>query len=250
MTEYPVLTNAPIIEALLDIQTETFPDSALPLIDSMGQKLLDRFPVRQIRQNVNMEMTGTEHGVQSFKQHATPVGLICANLADGKIVQLRLDGFAFSKLKPYSQWSEFYPEALELFGLYTQSLSPTSIIKLALRYVNVLELPRPLSNFSEYIPKFPQLPDGLPRGMTQFEMAYTLAPTDAQPNFARIQLRLEPSADLDQPTVPVFFDIEVFRFITSAFNSPEISPIITSLRDYKNQIFYSHLTKKGLRPYR
>jgi len=57
------------------------------------------------------------------------------------VVQFRVDGFTFNRLKPYTSWKSVWPQALELWRKYQNMALPVAITRMALRYINHIELP-------------------------------------------------------------------------------------------------------------
>jgi uncharacterized protein (TIGR04255 family) len=70
---------------------------------------------------------------------------------EGKIVQARLDGFTFNKLKAYESWQSFRSEGSELWNLYCKIAKPDFVKRIAFRYINRIEAPLPMGDFKEYL---------------------------------------------------------------------------------------------------
>jgi len=71
---------------------------------------------------------------------------------DGKkVVQFRLDGFSFHKLKPYQSWELLKEEAMQIWKYYLECAKPLNVKRAALRYVNQIDIPLPFKNLEEYI---------------------------------------------------------------------------------------------------
>ena len=81
-----------------------------------------------------------------------------------------MDGFTFSRLKPYETWENLRDEAYRLWQKYREITSP-EIIRVALRYINKLEFPLPIKNFSDYLTAAPIVPAELPQGVSSFSFA-------------------------------------------------------------------------------
>jgi uncharacterized protein (TIGR04255 family) len=88
------------------------------------------------------------------KDESTPVipkgkteGYIFHSKNENKIVQARLDGFTFNKLRAYEDWNKFHSEARELWELYDKIIKPISVDRIALRYINRIEIPLPFDDF-------------------------------------------------------------------------------------------------------
>ena len=81
--------------------------------------------------------------------------------ADGlNTIQYRVDGFTFSRLDSKGSWYALKREAVKPREIYSNSVSPIPIARIATRYINRLKLPRN-SNIKEYLVAPPVIPDGL-----------------------------------------------------------------------------------------
>src|SRR5689334_7230430 len=103
MSQRPHLANAPITEALLDIQVQLPTRIKLGQLEAMHREIRDRYPNRRTRKRVEVNVQ-----LESEVPVATPSpredGYLFQS-GDGKrIVQARLDGFTFNQLKPYDTW--------------------------------------------------------------------------------------------------------------------------------------------------
>jgi len=53
-----------------------------------------------------------------------------------QVFQVRLDGFLFSRLTPYTEWEQWQPEARRSGDRYCSVVRPRSVVRIAVRYVN------------------------------------------------------------------------------------------------------------------
>jgi uncharacterized protein (TIGR04255 family) len=70
------------------------------------------------------------------------------------IVQFRVDGFTFNRLRPYTSWTELFPQALDLWHLYSRVSRPEVITRLAVRYINRIPLPAGVTDFSDLFVRY------------------------------------------------------------------------------------------------
>ena len=98
---------------------------------------------------------------------------------DGKqVFQVRLDGFAMIRLAPYASWDPFRDEARRLWNNYRESTHPVKVDRMAVRYVNRLELPLPLVDFKEYLRTVPEVSPDLPQSLAGFFMQLNIPELD------------------------------------------------------------------------
>ena len=145
------LPNAPIQEALLDIQVVLPPDFAVTTLKLFGSGLEERFPETQERIELVQGMQFTPGGdLQSSATTRSLNGYLFISKTEGKTVQARRDGFTFNKLRPYSKWKDFTEEAKELWGHYESLAKPQKIKRLGLRYINRMEIPPDLKDLRDF----------------------------------------------------------------------------------------------------
>jgi uncharacterized protein (TIGR04255 family) len=163
---------------------------------------------------------------------------------DGKqVVQARLNGFAFSRLKPYESWKEFRAEAMELWGHYSKIAQPERITRVGLRYINRIEIPLPLDDFADYILTRPEIPKGVPQGISQFFMQLALPVPETQ-GMVVINQTIEKVPE-DAKTLPLIFDIDAYKEGDIAVDSGGLDSLLSSLRELKNQVFFTSLTERA-----
>ena len=65
-----------------------------------------------------------------------------------EMIQLRVDGFTFNRLKPYTSWEKIFPRAYRFWKKYLDCVEPVGVTRLATRYINALDVPIPKTTFS------------------------------------------------------------------------------------------------------
>jgi uncharacterized protein (TIGR04255 family) len=241
LSEYTIFSRDPIIEALLDIRVKLPEEITLTKLEAFHETLKNRFPEKQ--QRVSMES-----GVKLIPESTMPLpsggvvdGYFLRSPDEKKLVQIGLDGFTFNKLKPYKGWEQFYNEARELCNLYFQITTPLKITRIALRYLNRIELPLPLKDIKEYFLTVPEIAPKLPQSINYFFMRLVIPNTDI-PAVAVINQTLESPTENNR--LPVIFDIDVFRDVDYSNNHTGIWNEFEKLHVFKNEIFFHSITEK------
>lgn len=98
MDEFTVFPNAPITEAVLDIRAELPKEIKLEDLVVFQNFIRERFPEKRERVSANFQFV-SEEGVTGTPSKVD--GYLFNSPANNKVVQVRLDGFTFNKLKPY-----------------------------------------------------------------------------------------------------------------------------------------------------
>lgn len=237
--KYEVFKNAPITEAVLEVVVlpgeETKMESLLPF----HEPIKERFP--KIEQGKEVR-GGFKVGIGSasfFEEK--PIGYLFRSHRENKVIQARLNGFAFSKLKPYENWESFRSEGKDLWKSYAEMTKPQKILRISMRYINRIEIPLPMKDFEEYILTRLQIAPGLPQAISQFFIRFEI-PKSEIPAMAVIIQTIENVTDKNR--LPVIFDIDVIRENEYPVNSPEVWIDFEKLHDFKNEIFFSSITEK------
>lgn len=234
--------NPPITEALLDIRVNLPKEITLDTFITFQDEIKNDFPTKKER----------HIGAFQIKSGGPPEIVSSSDRTDGylfyssdnkKIVQARLDGFTFNKLKPYSNWEKFSGEAKYLWDHYVHVAKPLNVIRLALKYINRIEIPLPFNDFKEYILTVPEIAPGIPQGLSGFFAQLVIPNAEIQAN-AIITETME-KIDEKSRFLPFIFDIDISRGIILKPDSMDIWKIMDDLRHFKNQIFVSSLTNKA-----
>jgi len=241
LAERTIFRNAPITEALLDIRAELPLEVSLEHMSVIHDSVKESYPNKR-------ERISWHTGIQ-FKPDVIPEfqpaqggadGYLLSSLDGRQIVQARLDGYTFNRLKPYNRWETFRDEAKRIWRAYANVANPRKVIRLALRYINRIEIPLPMRDFKDYILTVPEIAPGVPQGLERFFMRLVI-PSDEAQAVAVVTESMEPGTNR---TVPVIFDIDVIRQASFATDDPEIWNTFERLHDLKNEIFFRSITDK------
>ena len=240
--EYPHLSHAPIFEALLDIRVRRARPVTLDELSSIHDEVKDRFPIRDERRVEQIQVSVAGQNATQFTRAGETTGFLFRSPAAGKILQARVDGFTLNKLKPYETWQLLRDEAKELWSRYRQLTHPEGVTRVALRYINRMELPLPLNSFDEYLRTAPQVAPELPQGLADFVLRLVIP----EPEIDAVGVIHE---TFESPTpddrLPFILDIDVFKNVEYSSDSDEIWADLENLREFKNQIFFNSTTEKA-----
>lgn len=246
-SSFPTLQRAPITEATVDIQVQLPPEIDLARLRTFHLGLEQQFPQIDERLRVSAVVQVTKSsGPEMTSQGPTPDGLLMRSEKDALVVQARLDGFSLNKLPPYAKWDTLREQAQELWQRYVEIARPIRVTRLAVRYINRIEL-APGVDFKESILTVPEIAPGVPQGLPEYFMRLVI-PHDSGATAIVTEASLPPT--LAEPPA-MLFDIDVFKFADiSASDSPAIWSTLEELRAYKNLIFFNSITSKQMEKYR
>jgi len=235
--------NPPVVEAILDIRAILPPDISLSHLQAFQDVVKIDYPLKKERRFLEGGVQFKSGSAPEFKVSPEKIDGFLFHSVDGKsIVQARLDGFTFNKLHPYSNWEKFSVEAKRLWAEYIKIAKPMSVSRVALRYINRIELPVPFSDFKEYVRTIPEVANGIPQGLGSFFVRLVI-PNEEIGATAIVTETIEPVGP-GTNKLPLMFDIDVFKDVSLSPTASEVWAIMDKLRGYKNQIFDKSLTDK------
>lgn len=243
-----VFKNAPITEALLDIRVNLASDFNPDNLEKLYEEIKKDFPIKQVNtlwEAVFEAKRGEKPQVSSNDRNN---GYLFKSQDGSRIFQARIDGFTFNRLKPYDSWDGFSGEAKKLWNLYSKFAKPEKIKRLALRYINLIEIPQSSDDLSEYFITGPDIAPGLPQGLADF-FVRLMIPDHETKNVAIINETVDKSK-LNDKIFPLIFDVDVFRVLDQGASDKEVWEIFESLRDYKDKIFMNSFTEKAKKLFR
>ena len=236
--KYINLSNSPIVEAILDIYVKLPNEFTIGNLKELHKSVKKSFPEKQKRIAHALNFNISPEGVESSGK---PDGYLFRSITENKIVQARKDGFSFNKLKPYQNWKTFRTEARKLWNLYFKIAKPLEITRIALRYINRIEIPLPINDFKNYILTNPELAPKLPQKLEFFFMQLVIPKPDISAKAIIIQTIESPVNN----NLPLIFDINVFHEAKFIGNKSEIWEEFEKLHVFKNNIFFDSLTEKA-----
>lgn len=252
MTSYPKLSKPPIIEALVDIQMQPVATiSVATLKKSLPNTLTSQFPKIEEIKKFESSITPGPQGPQVSSKDLGAYGLMLRNEQNTKAVQVRVDGFALSHLQPYDSFDTLKAEAVSLWSDYKKLIgSDENILRVALRYINVIDCHRTLTSTKEldgYLKNIPQLPKGAGSELTGFGLEL-VSQDSKQAIVTTVRRGLLKNLQTLQHGISV--DIEVVKQFAKSPSQDELWTSIEALRPIKNAIFFDVVSENKIEEYR
>jgi len=245
-TEQRRYKNAPITEAVIEIRVQRDGQAKTSELKVLAESLKKDFPKQAPMRLVTLGLAAgdAQQPDASFNQtlSQSQIGYRLANESGGRVLQLRSEGFAYSHLAPYSQWSQFRGEAKPLWDKYKTVYSDAKLARCALRYINRIDIPGTKMELEDYFRLYPKIPETLPhRDIVAMGMNIQIPQEDLQCMAVVIQGLIEPA----RPGVfSVVLDIDIFRLGIQSWQDTELWEFLDKLRDRKNQIFEGCITDR------
>jgi uncharacterized protein (TIGR04255 family) len=159
------------------------------------------------------------------------------------IAQFNRDGFALSRLEPYQSWDMFQAEAMRLWDGYAESVKPTQIHRVGLRYVNLIQLSAGELNFGEYLDLAPSTPKILDLPVSGFfHLNVVVVPN--YPYTVNVIKTVQPP-----PTAGagngLILDIDVATTRPFDYDDTKLKNHLAEMRWIKNKVFEGAITQKS-----
>ena len=239
------LSRPPIKEALVDFRIAS--DSAIDAgrLQALRDKVSLQYPNIEEQRGFKAEFRIEDGRVSPSAEELGFAGIFCKTADGTRIAQFRPDGFTLNQLAPYSGADALIGEALRLWQLYRDVVTPTSLTRVALRYINGLRLPfKPSDDFAKFLAAAPPMPAETPQDVSNF-LTRVVAHDDQDVVIVTQNLGL-PTGD---EGAPFTLDVDVYRAGDLPLNEDELARIFVRLRELKNQAFFGFLTEQALELY-
>jgi len=237
------LNNAPIHEALIDLRVR-LPQSFDHEILKNGHELVkENYPKSDTRLRGQFEFGFAPDGTTTQRAEKAVDGYFFKTEDEKRLVQFRLDGFTYNWLSPYETWERLRDEARRLWGIYAALAKPLVISRVAVRYINRLNLPLPVNEFGEYLTAPPRVPDALPQGVSSF--LTRVAINEPRKGFTGIIIQALEGV-VDPGTISILLDIDASKEAEFDGDGVDAWRTLEELRNFKNDIFFQSVTDKTL----
>jgi len=224
-----------IVEAVLNFVTTPIQlDDALRIIEKdLGPSIAPTYPlIKKLFAPASHNPTGIN--VAPLSQQAQ-IGFLFTS-ADGKcLVQVRADGIALSRLRPYRGWEQLRDELLRLFALYQQHLAAHAITTVGTRYLNHMPIPESAS-MEKYLTCYPQVGASFPQVLVNYGYRVVL-PLDQNLNLVTISIA--PAVPEKRGWANILLDLD---FSVRRDEAIELFDQLEHIRRAKDQVYLDAMT--------
>lgn len=236
--QYPQLSKAPINEAILEILVE-LPPSTLKNLDPFKAIVGEAYTKVETLTNFHTTISLNKEGKNDLEKE--DLGYLFMTEDKCSAIQTRLNGFSFGQIKKsYKGWDLFVSEARDYFEKYFEIISPSSIQRISLRFINQIDIPLPFNEFKEYILTIPDIAPGLPNELTSMFMQLTIRSKEHNAE----AIITETFNTIQDNKLPFIFDIDVIQQLENQKNFKAIWDNFEKLRMFKNKVFFNSITDK------
>jgi uncharacterized protein (TIGR04255 family) len=241
------LKNPPITEALIDLRADLAPGVRTDDLAEFHRLIASTYPESKNRMSFSGSFgfgpDGNAHVSVPPGQHT---GFMCWSGDRLQAAQARLDGFTLNRLHPYTHWAQFSTEAKALWTQYVRVAKPTAVVRVALRYINRIELPNQ-ADPKDFFRTLPVLPTGFPQSIGGLLLRLELP---VQTGRTSVVTMATEQADPGAEKRTWILDIDVGQQGHFEPSGSEIWTILEELRTLKNKVFFESLTPTALGAYK
>jgi len=245
MGEYEPFLNAPISEAVLDIRVSRTNAPAFHDLSRFVERVKDGYPHSKTLGVIQAEIRADAGSAEALQlTHSTssaPIGYQCISEDRKQIAQPRVNGFVFSKLRPYDRWLTFKTESRRLFDLYCEEFGSRTIERIAIRTINRLDIPGAQIDFKDWIRTFPEISPALPQGLSGFFMQVYQPYNDVKALCIINETLVPPEVP---GTIAVILDIDLSRVDEIPQEPDAFWSLLDEMRQKKNEIFLGCITDR------
>ena len=229
--------KAPITEAIVNIQVKRDPEIEINKLREMADQLKDQYPGRlDARLLKGTLQLGAKATANTTEQH---LGFVLTDEPKQRVAQLRVDGFSYSMLAPYTNWPEFTAEARKVWETYRQP--EMTLTKIAVRYVNRIDIPLPIRDFRDFLRTYPELSSD----MEPYLSGYFMQLQCPQPGLEAIAIVTQGMIPAPKPNVvSILLDIDLARSINLPSSEQDLWTLLERFRGCKNSIFEACITNR------
>ncbi len=248
MTERAHYSRAPITEAVIDLRVAQTQEFTIEDLASIREVVADRYPRQEGlftgQVSIPVGEVGEPGQVETLHQQ---FGFRFIDQAGQHVIQARLDGFAFSVLAPYDRWETFRDEARHLWGVYRTATRAESITRVAVRYINRIDIPLATTSIvrvEDYLRTYPEIPSDWPYQDLQSYFMQFQIPQEDLGCMMVINQATAPPPNLE--TTSILLDLDLFR---TDYERPWMADDDTAVWDFlellherKNEYFERSIT--------
>ncbi len=240
---FEIFPKAPIAEAVIEIRARAAKDIEETKLRAHLDAVLEGYQYldsqRMLRHEVKMEKgKQTRQAVQDLGWK----GIRYRSTDEKHIVQFNRDGFVFSRLQPYINWSEFKREGVKLWRLFSDFTQPVELHRIGLRFINKIGLPVDELDFEKYIKPAPVAPSGLDLPFFNYLHQDTLAVIGHPYGINIIKTIQRPQTETEP--FAIILDIDIFTVRAFELGEEKLDTRLEEMRWLKDKVFFGSITEK------
>jgi len=240
------LANAPIVEAVVDIDVEMRP--GFVLVDArerLAEAFTDRYPVVKAREFSTPETAVQPGALGTVTSQSGLESLMFIQADEKQLLQARRRGFSFNRLTPYEDFDRYQSEIEARWKQFCAVVEPVRVREIKMRFINRIEIPLDGGqvDLDQYLKVGPRAPDEDEFGFIAFSSRSVMFEKASDIHVVLSLASREPVNNV----LPVILDIEAtVACECDPLDLEAISRRLAMLRLTKNRAFRKSLEDKCL----
>ncbi len=241
MSSGQAYSRPPITEAIIDLRVEPRKDLTLTELERCWAGQESAYPRKGVlKRAVGQIQIGGSEGF-SHSGSSAEIGFIFTSADAKQLFQVHLDGFTTNRLGSYPGWNAVRDEARRLWNVYRECARPHKVVRIAVRYINRLDLPGQRVELKEYVKTGPEVAAEIAQPLESFVMQLAVPQQDIRGTLRLAEALVAPPGP---DTVSVALDIDLFRAENVPADEETMWRLFEDLRHRKNKIFEACITDK------
>lgn len=235
--------NPPIQEAIFDVRLKFSDNPSIETLEAVWKLVEETFPKKETIQNfqTKLEFNPTDKA-PVVNSTSESYGLRLTAQDGSRVVQIKRDGFTFSRLNGYDGWEKFLAEATELLSKYSDACKPEYAERIALRYINSIQIPETTFKIDDYFLTAPQVGSEIPQSILRF-FSQVMIKDDGSNTLAIINQTINPPKREGETTF--ILDIDAFQEgVRIDPASDDFKKSIEQIKKSRTSIFEGSITDK------
>ena len=234
--------NAPITEAIIDLRVKLADDFDFARLKNAGETVKSEYPTQSEVFEAIGQMNVHVGAASSASVEQNRVGYKSTSADEKQIFQSRINGFTYSRLAPYDRWESFQGDARRLWNIYRETVVPEQIVRLAVRYINRIDIPGASVDLEDYFRTSPEIAPELPQALEGFFMQLRLPCPEWSGSAVMNQTIVPPARE---GVVSIVLDIDLFRIDSPPQDEKSIWDFFEDLHQQKNRFFEACITDEA-----
>ncbi|MCY4305712.1 MAG: TIGR04255 family protein [Aestuariivita sp.] len=241
--------NPPIEEAICEFHFSPGQEWDYTIPGKLHTALSEDYAGKPREQKIVQVGLETQEGKSPNLRYGEGLAKVQLVTKDGKrMIGVGPDVLSIHMLRPYqssahpdqSGWDEFYPRIHEAIEAYWKVSEPKAVIRIGLRYINKIEIPRNKAKVEDYLECAPPNVSGLPGHINNFM-------SRAEYNYQdSVQLViLQGSIEISQNSLGFLLDLDVIWQDAEPITKQDALMKVSELRAREREAFEAVITDKA-----
>lgn len=238
---YPILSNAPILEAVLHINFESN-SNILVDFEKFAASIKEDFHNHEKRFSFSTSFNFSEGTFSNSDNQdiKTLDSIVFFNVDKSKLIIISQESFSAHIVSEYSEWSKFKNFANEFWLIFKGIFEIQKQKRISLRYLNELSFKNPMT-FEEHFKMSSFADNSQNFEIYGFSTTYNFYSPDHEAQSKVVIAKNE--RNNDNELVKIVLDVDVSKEV---IQNVDIWKEFDSLREFKNDLFFNILTPETL----